>query len=252
MNPSTRPRATASFRFYGELNRFLAPTHRQRTVTLRCAEAATVKHMVEALGVPHTEVHHLFVNDLPAGLEQLLAEGDRVAVFPAWTALPAPHPSLQALPPGAPRFLADAHLGGLARTLRMAGFDTLYDNRWHDTEIEAVGAHEQRIVLTRDRELLKRRTILYGAFVHPLAPDAQFAEIARRFALAPLARPFTLCLHCNARLRPIAKSEVLEQLPPAVRATQDEFSTCGQCHRIYWKGSHWRRMAALLDSALAS
>ena len=248
---TSRPRPTASFRFYGELNVFLAPGHRQRTITLRCAEAATVKHMVEALGVPHTEVEQLFVNDAPARLDQALAEGDRVAVFPGWTALPAPAPPLRPPPPGLPRFLADAHLGGLARTLRMAGFDTLYDNNWHDADIEATAAREQRIVLTRDRDLLKRRTVQWGAYVHPLVPDLQFAEMVRRFGLAALARPFTRCLHCNTLLRAIDKAEVAERLPPVVRATQHAFRTCDQCQRLYWEGSHWRRMTALLQPALS-
>ncbi|MGZ3181017.1 MAG: Mut7-C RNAse domain-containing protein [Telluria sp.] len=241
-----RTRATATFRFYAELNDFLTPANRRREVTLLCAEQATVKHQVEALGVPHTEVELVLVNGAPAPLERLLAEGDRVAVYPRRTRL-LEKPSAQP-----PRFIADAHLGGLARQLRMAGFDTLYANTFDDGHIAQAGAEQQRIVLTRDRDLLKRRTVVAGCYVRAQEPAAQFAEVAARYALPPLARPFTLCLHCNAPLEPVPKAAVLDRLPPAVRDTQDEFSFCPCCRRVYWKGSHWKRMAAMLAGALGT
>jgi uncharacterized protein with PIN domain len=149
------------------------------------------------------------------------------------------------------RFVADAHLGGLARLLRMAGFDTIYRNTLHDAEIEAIALDEGRAVLTRDRELLKRRGIEYGCYVRALKAEAQLREVVDRFGLAERMRPFTLCLSCNAPLRPIAKAEVLDRLPPRVAATQDEFSTCDCCHGVFWKGSHWQRMAGVLDTVLA-
>jgi uncharacterized protein len=241
--------ASATFRFYGELNDFLARERRGHAFTTPCARAATTKHMVEALGVPHTEVELVLVNGEPAGLDDILEEGDRVAVYPRFTRLPvADVARLGQRPPGRARFVADAHLGGLARLLRMAGFDTLYRNTLHDAEVEAIALDDGRAVLTRDRALLKRRGVEYGCYVRALKAEAQLLEVVERFGLAERMRPFTLCLSCNAPLRPIAKADVLARLPPRVAATQDEFSTCDRCHGVFWKGSHWQRMAGLLDT----
>jgi uncharacterized protein len=241
--------ASATFRFYGELNDFLARERRGNAFTTPCARAATTKHMVEALGVPHTEVELVLVNGEPAGLDDILEEGDRVAVYPRFTRLPvADVARLGQRPPGRARFVADAHLGGLARLLRMAGFDTLYRNTLHDAEVEAIALDDGRAVLTRDRALLKRRGVEYGCYVRALKAEAQLLEVVERFGLAERMRPFTLCLSCNAPLRPIAKADVLARLPPRVAATQDEFSTCDRCHGVFWKGSHWQRMAGLLDT----
>ena len=241
--------ASATFRFYGELNDFLARERRGNAFTTPCARAATTKHMVEALGVPHTEVELVLVNGEPAGLDDILEEGDRVAVYPRFTRLPvADVARLGQRPPGRARFVADAHLGGLARLLRMAGFDTIYRNTLHDAEVEAIALDDGRAVLTRDRALLKRRGVEYGCYVRALKAEAQLLEVVERFGLAERMRPFTLCLSCNAPLRPVAKADVLARLPLRVAATQDEFSTCDRCHGVFWKGSHWQRMAGLLDT----
>jgi uncharacterized protein with PIN domain len=240
----------ATFRFYGELNDFLPRERRGRDIGTPCARMATTKHMIEALGVPHTEVELVLVNGEPAGLDLLLEEGDRVAVYPRFTRFDvtalAPAP---ALPPGRVRFVADAHLGGLARLLRMAGFDTIYDNGLRDDQVEVLAVEDGRVVLTRDRELLKRRTIEYGCYVRALKAQAQLREVFERLGLAERARPFTRCLHDNAALRSVAKADVLDRLPPQVAATQEEFSTCDLCGRVYWKGSHWERMSGMLARA---
>ena len=193
---------TATFRFYEELNDFLAPERRRRAFSCPCARRATTKHMIEALGVPHTEVELVLLNGESVGFGALLREGDRVAVYPKFEALdvtPLLRVRAQAL--RCTRFVADAHLGGLARLLRMTGFDTLYDNHFQDDEIERIAGAQERIVLTRDRELLKRRGITHGCYVHALHSAQQLREIFDRLDLARSARPFTLCLNCNAPLR---------------------------------------------------
>jgi uncharacterized protein with PIN domain len=230
---------TATFRFFDELNDFLPRGRRDCVFASPCARAATAKHMIEALGVPHTEVGHLLVNGEEAGFGRLLEEGDAVLVHPQSTCAQA-----------GIRFVADAHLGGLARLLRMAGFDTLYENGYQDEEIAALAGREARTVLTRDRELLKRREVEHGCYLHTIRPEAQLRELFARLGLAPLARPFTLCLHCNLPLRAVAKDDVLGRLPETVRLTQDAFTTCDACGRVFWKGSHHKRMLAMLDGAI--
>lgn len=244
---------SATFRFYAELNEFLPRERRGCAFTVPCARAATTKHMIEALGVPHTEVELILVNGESSGLERMLADGDRVAVYPAFDTLDvAPLLRIRDKPLRRPRFVADAHLGGLARLLRMAGFDTLYDNAFHDDEIVAIGAEQQRVVLTRDRELLKRRGVTHGCYLHAIKPAAQLRELYARLDLAAIAQPFTLCLHCNLPLRPVPKAEVLASLPESVRAGHEEFTRCDRCGRVFWKGSHYKRMAAMLDGVTAA
>ena len=241
----------ATFRFYEELNDFLAPERRKHEFDCSCARAATTKHMIEALGVPHTEVELVLVNGESVGFNRLLQEGDRVAVYPKFEALDVtPLLCVRDRSLRVTRFIADVHLGGLAHLLRMSGFDTLYDNNFDDSEIEAIAAHENRIVLTRDRELLKRREITHGCYVHALKSALQLREIFERLDLAHSAQPFTLCLYCNAPLRAIDKALVQQRIPPAVREHYERFSTCDVCQRVFWEGSHWRRMRALLDEIM--
>jgi uncharacterized protein with PIN domain len=242
---------TASFRFYQELNDFLPPARRQREFVCPLARAATAKHMIEALGVPHTEVELILVNGQSVGFDHQLADGDRVAVYPRFEAMDImPLLKVRESPLRQPRFVADAHLGGLAHMLRMLGFDTLYDNQFDDDELVAIEAREGRILLSRDRELLKRRSITRGCYLHAQKPELQLREIVERLDLARSAKPFTLCLHCNVPLHPVDKASVLDRLPPRVRENYEQFSTCDQCGRVYWKGSHWRNMQKLLNGVL--
>src|SRR5258705_12917567 len=120
---------TATFRFYEELNDFLARPLRRRAFSYACAADATAKHMIEALGVPHTEVELILVNGESVGFDHPLADGDRVAVYPKFEALDIqPLLRVRERPLRVVRFVADAHLGGLAQLLRPRGFHTPYHN----------------------------------------------------------------------------------------------------------------------------
>lgn len=231
--------STASFRFHGELSAFLARQNRGSLFAYRCARAANLKNAIEALGVPHTEIGALTVNGKPATLQRTVRDGDTVEVFP-------PSAEMGSVPIFA-IFVADAHLGGLARFLRMLGFDTLHENAFSDETIRRLAADEGRIVLTRDRELLKCADVARGCYVRALKPEAQLREVAARYDLAARAQPFTLCLKCNLRLQPVAKAAVADRLPDQVRAQQQDFWRCAGCDRVYWPGSHYRRMHAALS-----
>ena len=241
---------TATFRFYEELNDFLAPERRRREFACACARRATTKHMIEALGVPHTEVELILVNGESVGFDHLLHDGDRVAVYPKFEAFDVtPLLRVREQPLRVSRFIADAHLGGLAHLLRMAGFDTLYDNGFDDAEIAATAAAESRIVLSRDRELLMRREITHGCYVHALKSVDQLREVFARLDLARSQKPFTLCLYCNSPLRAIDKALILDRLPPGVRERYERFTTCDRCRRVFWEGTHWQRMREVLARA---
>ncbi|GJG96014.1 Mut7-C ubiquitin/RNAse domain-containing protein [Cupriavidus pauculus] len=242
---------TATFRFYEELNDFLAPSQRRRDLSCPCARAATVKHMIESLGVPHTEVDLILVNGESSPFERVVRDGDRVAVYPKFEALDVtPLLRVREHPLRTMRFVADAHLGGLAHLLRMTGFDTLYDNHFEDSEIARIAAAEQRVVLTRDRELLKRREITHGCYVRAIKSSLQAREIFARLDLARSARPFALCLTCNVPLHRIDKADAEGHVPDGVFERHERFVTCPRCHRVFWEGSHWKRMRELIDELL--
>jgi hypothetical protein len=234
--------SAATFRFHGELERFLARQFRGVPFVHEYARAATLKQAIESLGVPHTEVGRLFVNAQPATLARTVRENDTVEALPHE---PGAAPFEEPL-----AFIADAHMGGLARMLRMLGFDATYDNTLHDPVIAERGAAERRVVLTRDRELLKRRDVLRGCYVHALKPEDQLREVARRYSIAARMQPFTLCLHCNLPLDAATPEAVLVQVPERIRLQYHQFKHCAGCERIYWEGSHWDRMRSVLAIAL--
>ena len=235
---------TARFRFHGELADFIARERRGVAFDYACARAATIKTAIESLGVPHTEAGRLLVNSRPATLPRIVREGDTIEIFPNSRANTSPDEM--------PAFVADAHLGGLARMLRMLGINTLYENAISDNEIIELAMRERRIVLTRDRELLKIRDVARGCFVHALKPEAQLREVAARYELERSMQPFTLCLQCNFRLEAVAKSTVKERIPERITERYAEFMRCPGCGRIYWQGSHWARMREMLAASLAT
>ncbi|WP_372527983.1 Mut7-C RNAse domain-containing protein [Piscinibacter sp.] len=242
----------ATFRFYEELNDFVAPARRQREFELACARAATVKNAIESAGVPHTEVELILANGESVDFAYRVRDGDRISVYPKFEALDIrPLLRVRAQPLRESRFTADAHLGGLARLLRMLGFDTLYDNAVTDDELRRVARNEGRIILTRDRALLMCRDVTHGCYVHALKTEAQLREVVERLQLAGQATPFTRCLHCNVVLLPIDKALVHDALPPRVAASQTVFSHCPACARVFWPGDHYRRMRAMLGGLLA-
>jgi hypothetical protein len=246
------PAASAEFRFYEELNDFLAPARRRVSFAYSVAGTRSVKDAIEAIGVPHTEVDLILVDGLSVGFERVLRGGERVAVYPVFERLDiAPLQHLRPRPLREPRFVLDTHLGKLARHLRMAGFDCLYRNDYCDNEIINAALAEHRIILTRDLGLLKQRLVTHGYYVRHTEAGEQLREVVRALQLEPALRPFTRCRECNAELRVVPKAEVEARLPQKVRAAYARFQLCPGCGRIYWEGSHYARLRPLLQLAAA-
>lgn len=240
--------AEAEFRFYEELNDFLPRARRKRAFRYQCASGATVKQAIEAIGVPHTEVELILVNGESVGFSHLVGEGDRVSVYPQFESLDiTPLLRVRERALRTPRFIADAHLAALARYLRMLGFDVHLNEDLDDAQIADLGAREKRIVLSRDRELLKHRIITHGCYVHETKPRLQLKEIVTRLDLIGAMAPFTRCMECNVELADIDKHTVVHRLPPGTADYYDRFSSCPACKKVYWPGSHHQRMCVLID-----
>jgi uncharacterized protein with PIN domain len=243
----------ASVRFYGPLNDFLPRWHKQATLVFTFAGGASVKDLIEALGVPHTEVEHLLVNNRAADFASVVQDGDRVAAYPPFHSLDVPGELRLGPPPQTmPRFVADVHLGRLAAYLRLAGFDLQYRNDYSDPELVEISTREDRTVLTRDVGVLKHAALRRGYFVRETQPGRQLVEVLRRYDLPPRAAPFTRCVRCNGVLARASKQEVIDALPPRTREHYDEFSRCAGCGRVYWAGSHYSRMRVFLDVAFGA
>lgn len=220
-----------------ELRLFLKPAHRGGLVRVGCDGVSSLGHVVQSLGVPLTEVGRLVVNGHPAQAGYRPGGGDVVEVG----AVARPQ-----LVPGA-LFILDVHLGALARRLRLVGVDAAYANDAGDDALVEQANAGRRILLTQDRGLLRRRALWLGAYVYGAHPDGQFADVLDRFT-PPLA-PWTRCTACNGLLSPVPKAEVAPLLQPGTRRTYQQFSRCGTCGRVYWRGAHSKRLEALIASA---
>jgi len=234
VNPPDKLRKV-SFTFIGELNDFLPHYRRGTSFIIECEAHQTIKHLIESLGVPHTEFGQVLVNGQPVEPSERLQDGDQVTVYPADFPLP-----------GEPCFILDNHLGQLATYLRMLGFDSLYRNDYQDDELSKVSSEEGRTLLTRDRRLLMRKTIRHGYCIHQTDPRRQAAEVLKRFKLSGQVKPFQRCLRCNSRLQAVDKADIIERLEPLTKIYYDEFHICPSCNQVYWKGSHYGHMQELI------
>ncbi|HEX6416939.1 MAG TPA: Mut7-C RNAse domain-containing protein [Acidimicrobiales bacterium] len=247
------PAAHVELRAYAELNDFLPRDDRGRTVRRPFRPHQTVKDVIEAAGIPHTEVDLVVVAGEPVTFAHRPVPGDRLAVYPVFESVDiGPVARLRPAPLREPRFVVDVHLGRLARLLRLAGFDVRWGSDLDDDELLAMSRAEHRILLTRDRGLLKRRRLTHGLFVRGDEPVDQVVGVLRRLDLGGRLAPFTRCLACGGTLVAVPKAEVLDRLPPLTRRYHDEFHRCAACGRIYWRGSHHAPLAALVREIRAA
>lgn len=238
-------------RFYAELNDLLPAAARQRDIEVASLAPRSVKDLVESLGVPHTEVDVILVNGESVGFEHSVAPGDRVSVYPVFEALDVtPLVRLRPRPLRETRFVVDGHLGKLAAYLRLLGFDVRYAPDADDAALAEISRGERRILLTRDRGLLKRSAVTHGYAVRSTVPEKQLEEVVQRFDLAGSAAPFTRCLKCGGALERVPKESVASRLPPRVREAHEEIFGCPTCDKLYWKGTHFDRMRGLVERAL--
>ncbi len=241
-----------TFRFYGELNDFLANNRKQTEIVYEYKEPSSIKDIIESLGVPHTEIDLIIVNGDSVDFEYLPNNEDRVSVYPLFNSIDISSVSL--VRPKAltePKFVLDVHLGKLVSFLRMLGIDVLYPEDYADETLAKISSAEDRILLTRDRGLLKRGIVKYGYCVRETDPEKQFLEIVRRFNLKAVSAIFQRCLSCNGRLNSVDKEQILDQLQPKTVQHYEEFFQCQDCQKIFWKGSHYQHMQQFITDLLA-
>jgi uncharacterized protein len=248
-----RAPACARFRFYAELNDHLPLCDQYRVVEKRFFVPASVKDMIESFGVPHTEVDLVLVNGDSSDFSHLIHNGDRVAVYPVFESIDiAPVLRLRPQPLREPKFVLDVHLGRLAGYLRMLGFDAVYLNRLDDRELVQISCRQRRVLLTRDRGVLKHSAVTHGYWLRETESRRQAAEIVSRFDLTRSLRPFTRCIVCNQPLRDASIAEVCNRVPSKIMEWCTVFRECTGCRRVYWEGSHYQRMRHWIEELTAS
>lgn len=240
----------ASLRFYAELRDFLPADLRSGEVVRSFDVPGSVKDMIEACGVPHTEVDLILANSRSVDFSYLVEDGDRISVFPQFESFDiSPILKVRPEPIREMRFVADNHLGRLTRFLRLLGLDTRYDQDWSDPELVRISTSEHRILLTRDIQLLKNGSLTHGYYVRAIYPREQLTEIVRRFQLSGRLTPFSRCMACNGVLAPVAKEDIAHRLPPETRTHVDDFVACLICDKVYWEGAHHPELLRIVASA---
>ncbi len=240
---------TVTLRFYEELNDFLPVKRKKRTFSVPFSDKQTVKDLIEAQGVPHAEIDLILVNGRSVSFDHMINDKDMISVYPEFELLDIS--DVTHLRPGAlrePRFVLDVHLGKLSGFLRIMGFDTLYRNDYNDKDIAEIAAAEKRIVLTRDVGLLKRNAVERGYWVRSIEPVEQSREIVRKFDLTKLIRPFSRCMLCNGKISEVEKELILQCLLPETRKHFNRFFRCSNCKKIYWEGSHYKKLLASITA----
>lgn len=246
MHPGGLRFKTVELRFYGDLVDFVpgGSVEVERTFDV----SPSIKDMIEACGVPHPEVDMVLVDGEPVGWDHAVCDGERISVYPRFrgldvSAVSPVHVDLRANP----RFVLDGHLGKLARHLRLVGVDALQPDV-EAAELAELAYHDDRALLTRHVELLKRSMVRHGYFVRASDPVLQCAEVVRYFDLGGVFAPFTRCTACNGLIESATDAEIESGVPPGVRRRHNRFRRCNACGRMYWEGSHYRELVHVVDT----
>ena len=229
----------------GSLTDFWGISEPSSTTSIQFELSPSVKDQVESQGIPHTAVHVLEINGASKPWSHNLCDGDVISLYPYDNTTKCAPIFLQP-----ERFIADVHLGKLANTLRLLGFDTSFDSDWDDDEIIERSNSEQRMILTRDLGLLKNGASCYGYWIRSTDPDKQITELFNRFELSSSVAPFTRCMKCNGLLTKVEKETVQEKVPPKVQEWHSDYWQCTNCKQVYWQGSHFKDLQQKVDNLL--
>ena len=140
-----------------------------------------------------------------------------------------------------PKFIADCMLGTLAKRLRFLGYDTLFFNKIEDSHLVKIALDQNRIIITRDSGLVRRKAASKHIFIESDNLDLQTEAVLSAAGIeANESKPGTRCLLCNVELQPLAKRDAIGKVPPFIFLAHSKFNQCSNCGRIYWKGSHMK------------
>lgn len=237
--------------FHGDTRELLRLPETNGTVVYALNRRASIKDIIEAIGVPHTEVGRIVAGENELGFDYIVQEGERFDIFPQTGDIPVTEPTvLRPEPLPEPKFMVDVNVLKLARNLRLLGLDTTTVTGGTLVETARAAEKARRILLTRNRDLLKVALLSFGQLLRSEDHRRQLDEVINRYNLHSRLHPFLRCLRCNDILTPVAKEKVMDRLEPLTKKYYHHFKVCNSCGRIYWRGSHHQRMQDLIDSSL--
>jgi len=229
-------------RVYGNLKNLLKKKFSSPEIIYNFLLPTTVKDLIESLGIPHTEVELILLNGKSCNWNKKITDNSRLSVYPHFYHINIFKISKITHKPKKLKFIADVHLGRLAKYLRILGFDCLYQNDYPDEKIIKIATKEKRIILTMDRGILKHTNVTYGQLIRSKKVKEQLKEVMDRFNLQNKKKPFTLCIECNTKFKKISRKEASKTFPYLNDKYYKEFYKCHSCKKIYYKGSHYYRM----------
>lgn len=241
----------ANFEFFGSCLDFVNNT----IFNYEFNDNPSVKDAIEAIGIPHVEIGMIMINGVSKSFEYHIEEKDKIQVYPHNFFKTKTSNNINLLPfkPKKLSFLLDVHLGTLARYLRMAGFDTLYQSKdYGDAFLAEVASTDNHIMLSRDIGLLKRSKLNYGHWVRNTNPKEQFKEIVQLYNLQNIFKPMSRCIKCNEPITLVKKEKIESIVPSKVYQWKEKFFQCSGCEKVYWEGSHHKNMMELLEEILVS
>jgi uncharacterized protein with PIN domain len=228
---------TAFFRFFEELNDFLPEERYKKNFLYEFIGNLSIKDALEAIGVPHTEIDLILVDGESVGFNYKMCGGEHVSVYPVFESFDITSiVRLRSKPIREIKFVADASVGNLAKKLRLLGFDTLFRNDFTDKEIVELALQEKRVILTRDKSILKFKRVTHGYWIRNDDPDKQLREVVSRLQLESNVGLFVRCSICNDPLHPADKSLLHNRLPNKTLPSSNVFLECKSCQKIYWQG----------------
>ncbi len=219
------------------------------TIIYPLSRRASIKDIFEGLGLPHTEVSRIILSRQEQTFEKIVLNGEHYEIHPLTSAMPPTMAStLRPIPLANYSFLVDINVGRLAGLLRIAGIDTeAVEPESTDSNTVQRAIDEKRILLTRNRDILKQRRLVFGRLVRSENPDDQLREIVDLYRLQNRLLPFTRCIACNGLLNEVPKDAIIDRLLPLTKKYYTLFSQCAACGKIYWRGSHHDRMTDKLE-----
>jgi len=236
---------TIQLTFHGDLPFFLG--RKASTIERQLSEKTSVKDVIEACGVPHTEVDLILVNGEPVDFAAILTQDVAVDIYPVESSGITSFTENRLQVRNIRMFVADGHLGKLVRDLRLLGVDVAYDPTAEDRQLLKTASNENLALLTRDRRLLMHAMVQHGYYLRSQDPLEQTVEVLRRFDLGSTLAPFSRCLRCNALLQPADKADVFAQLEPLTKIYYEQFRRCPGCEQVYWSGSHFGKLQKRIE-----
>ena len=232
-----------------DLTFFLPKKRRQGSLTYHLDRRASIKDIIESQGVPHTEIGEILFNGNRVDFNYLPLCDGQIKVSAISPPFDVCSPSfLRPDPFHQIKFIADVNVIRLGKLMILLGFDVLYSSWFNDQEVANIAQQQERIVLTRDTQMLKRNKIVYARRVRENRPYDQLLEVLEFFGLQQLAQFFSRCVICNLPLKSVEKKEVMHCLEPKTKKYYHSFKRCLGCGKIYWKGSHYEHIKTIFQS----